>query len=184
MAPLDPNTVSKSNALPVALLSTQAVLVAAATTHVLRNIRRAARSLPPTTGTRAQEPVRRRNVAIFSTLALLALASVTTFSVAWRVLSYFEWAEKGNYDAPGSLWTGWYGTGEEGVGRWRLGDWWSDVDLPTDTDIVAVASPEGLLYTGQHLVGLATSAMFMGIEGKSRREMRAIDDRRSERDEN
>ncbi|KAF2657657.1 hypothetical protein K491DRAFT_594607 [Lophiostoma macrostomum CBS 122681] len=168
MAPLDPNAVSKSNALPVAILATQAATVAALTVYLGRNIRRAARALPPTTGTRAQEPVRRRNVAIFSALAFLSLASVTTFSVAWRVLSYFEWAEKDIHEAPGSLWTGWYGTGDEGVGRWRLGDWWSDTDLATDTDIVAVASPEGLLYTGQHLVGLATSAMFMGIEGRRR----------------
>lgn len=165
MAPAPPDARSQSNAVPLLRYSAQVAVVAYLTVYIVRNIRRAARSLGPTTGTRAQEPVRRRNVAIFSTLALLSLISVTTFGVAWRVLSYFEWAEHHQHDSPNALWSGWYGTGDEGLGHWRLGDWWSDIDHPTDTDRVTVASPEGLWYTGQHLVGLATAAMFMGIEG-------------------
>jgi len=83
----------------------------------------------------------------------------------WRVMSYLEWAEQGNHESPGSLWTGWYGTGEEGVGRWRLGDWLSDTDLIRESDAVAVAMPETFLYTSQHFVALVATATFVGVEG-------------------
>jgi hypothetical protein len=166
MAPLDPNATGRSNVVPLAILSSQVALVTGLTTHILLTIRRAARSLPPTVETRVQEPLRRRNVAVFFTLSLLSLATVTTFAVAWRVLSYFEWAEKGLHEAPGTIWTGWYGTGDEGVGRWRLGDWWSDVNLIEQSEAQAMAAPEAFLYLYQHFCGLAAAAMFFGIEGK------------------
>lgn len=166
MAPLDPDVIHRSNTLPLALFGGQIALVAGLTTHILRTIYRAARSLPPAAATRAQEPVRRRNVAVFSTLALLSIASVTTFAVAWRVLSYFEWADKGSYESPGSLWTGWYGTGDEGVGRWRLGDWWGDVDMIEEFDARIMAAPEAFLYMYQHFCGLTAAAIFFGVEGK------------------
>lgn len=154
--------------MPLAILSAQALLVAVPTTYILQTIRRAARTLPPAAATRSQQSVRRRNVAIFSVLALVSLASVTTFGVAWRVLSYFEWAEKGNHETPGSLWTGWYGTGHEGIrgGRWRLGDWWTDVDLIEESEAKILAAPEAFLYLYQHFCGIAACAIFFGVEGK------------------
>src|SRR5687767_13760729 len=106
MAPLDPDVVAKSNILPLAQYAAQVLLVAGTTTRILFTIRGAARSLPPSAATRAQQSTRRQNAAVFSVLALLSIASVTTFAVAWRLLSYFEWAEKGNHEAPGTLWTG------------------------------------------------------------------------------
>ena len=165
MAPVEPEARSQSNALPIALFAGPTLLVVAVSAHVLYIARRAARALPPSTTTRSQQPLRRRHAAIFSVLAFLSLASVTTFAVVWRALSYLEWAEKGNHETPGSLWTGWYGTGEEGVGRWRLGDWLSDVHLGQEADTVAVLNPQGFIYTSQHWLGLAASSMFMGIEG-------------------
>ncbi|KAF2466425.1 uncharacterized protein BDR25DRAFT_237538 [Lindgomyces ingoldianus] len=168
MAPLDPDVTARTNTIPLATFSGQVLLVACLATNILLTIRRAARALPPPSSTRAQEPVRRRNVAVFSVLALLSLASVTTFAVAWRVLSYFDWAEKGNHETPGSLWTGWYGTGDEGVSRWRLGDWVRDIDLAREADGLAVNSPEGFLYTSQQFVGLVAASIFMGVEGRKR----------------
>ncbi|KAF2799715.1 hypothetical protein K505DRAFT_321021 [Melanomma pulvis-pyrius CBS 109.77] len=169
MAPLEPGATAHTNSLPFALFSGQIVLVAGLTTHLLLTARRAARSLPPSTVTRTQEPTRRRHVAVFSVLALLSLASVTTFAVAWRVLSYVTWAETGNHEGtPGGLWTGNYGTGAEGVGRWHLGDWTSDIDLFRASDAVAVGTPEGFLYTAQHFVGLTAMAIFVGVEGHRR----------------
>jgi hypothetical protein len=91
---------------------------------------------------------------------------VTTFAVAWRALSYFEWAEKGSHHShPGSIWQGWYGTGDEGVGSWRLGDWWSDVDRIEQSDAKVLASPEAFFYLYQHYVGLTAAAIFFGVEG-------------------
>ncbi|KAF2259360.1 hypothetical protein CC78DRAFT_621153 [Lojkania enalia] len=168
MAPLDPNATARSNTLPLALFGGHILLVAGLTAHLLLTVRRAARTLPPPSSTRSQEPVRRRHVTVFSVLALLALASVTTFSVLWRVISYVDWAEKGNYDTPGSLWTGWYGTGEDGVGSWRLGDWISDINLARESDALAVSTPEGFLYLAQHFSALASIAVFFGVEGKRR----------------
>jgi hypothetical protein len=166
MAPLDPDAVGRSNTLPLALFSGQVLLIAGLTGNILHTIYRAARSLPPATATRAQQSLRLRNTAIFSTLGLLSLASVTTFAVAWRVLSYFEWAQKGNHEAPGTLWAGWYGTGEEGVGRWRLGDWWNDVDRIEQSDAEVLAAPESFLYLYQHFCGVTAAAIFFGVEGE------------------
>ncbi|KAJ4288454.1 hypothetical protein N0V90_011689 [Kalmusia sp. IMI 367209] len=168
MAPLETSATSLSNRFPVALFVGQTLLVAVLTTNVLVKARQAARSLPPPTATRAQGVARRRHAITFSVLAFLSLASVTTFAVLWRALSYLDWAETGNHELPGTLWAGWYGTGEEGVGRWRLGDWLTDTDLFRASDEVAVARPEAFLYTSQHFVALVANAMFMGIEGRRR----------------
>ena len=168
MAPLDPAATSRPNTLPIAIFGAHALVVAGLTAHIFFAVRRAARSLPPPSSTRSQEPVRRRHVAMFAFLALASLASVTTFAVVWRVVSYFNWAEKSNDQTPGSIWNGWYGTGDEGVGRWRLGDWISDIDLLREVDLVAVGTPEGFLYTSQHFVALATAAIFIGVEGHRR----------------
>lgn len=164
MAPLDPDATAQSNAKPIAVFSAQILLVIAASTKVLLTAQRGARALPPPTSTRAQRPVRRRHVILFSALAFLSLSSVTFFAVIWRVLSYLEWAETGNHQTPGSLWTGWYGTGEKGVGRWRLGDWMSDKDLVRESDAMAVSKFE---VTSQHFVGLLANSLFIGIEGRS-----------------
>lgn len=167
MAPLEPSATAQSNRLAAVLFAGQTLLVTALTGNVLIKARRAARALPPPTQTRAQQDARRRHAILFSVLAGLSLASVTTFAFAWRALSYLDWAETGNHETPGSLWTGWYGTGEEGVGKWRLGDWLSDTDLFRSSDEVAVAKPEAFLYTSQHFVALVASAIFMGIEGQT-----------------
>jgi hypothetical protein len=168
MAPLEPGATAHTNSLPFALFSGQILLVAGLTTHVLLTARRAAKSLPPPTVTRSQQPARRRHVAIFSVLALLSLASVTTFAVMWRAASYVQWVHTGSHaKSPGGIWSGNYGTGDNGVGRWYLGDWVSDVDLFRASDAVSVSTPEGFVYTAQHFVGLAAASMFYGVEGKS-----------------
>lgn len=167
MAPVDSDVAVRNNTFPVALFAGQALLVTGLSAHVLLTARRAAKSLPPSTRTRSQNPLRRRNAIVFSILAFLSLASVTTFAVIWRAISYIQWADQGNHETPGSLWTGWYGTGEEGVGRWHLGDWVKDINLIHELDTVAVLKPEGFLYTSQHFVGLIASAIFMGVEGTS-----------------
>ncbi|PVH93166.1 hypothetical protein DM02DRAFT_662229 [Periconia macrospinosa] len=168
MAPVEPDVVARSNVLPVSLFAAQALLVLGLTSQVLYTTRRAAKSLPPPTTTRGQEPFRRRHAIIFSTLAFLSLTSVTAFAILWRASSYLEWAAEGNHESPGSLWTGWYGTGDEGVGKWRLGDWLSDKNLIVESDAVAVAKPEAFLYTSEHFVGLLASSLFMGVEGRRR----------------
>jgi len=167
MAPLEPGATAHTNSLPFALFSGQIVLVAGLTTHLLLTARRAARSLPPSTVTRKQEPTRRRHAAVFSILALLSLLSVTIYAVAWRVFSYFQWLEKGNHErAPGGLWAGRYGAGEEGAGRWYLGDWTSDIDLFRESDALAVLNPAGFVYTAQHYITLVAAAIFIGVEGE------------------
>ncbi|KAF1364387.1 hypothetical protein EJ07DRAFT_162175 [Lizonia empirigonia] len=163
MAPVETHAAAHSNNLPVVLFGGQTLLVAGLSAHVLLTTRRAARALPPATRTRAQNNVRRRHARIFSALALLALVGVTAFAVAWRVVSYVQWAELGSHDAPGSLWHGWYGTG-----NWLLGDWIRDVDLARESDAVAVLAPEGFYYTAQHFVALVASAVFIGVEGHRR----------------
>lgn len=165
MAPLETAAISQSNRLPFALFAGQTALVAVLSVNVLYRARQAARALPPAADTRAQVEARRCHAVIFSLLAFLSLASVTTFAVVWRALSYLEWAHIGGHETPGTIWTGWYGTGEEGVGRWRLGDWLSDTDLIRASDEVAVAKPEAFLYTTQHFVALIANAIFMGVQG-------------------
>lgn len=168
MAPVETDAASRSNNLPILIFGGQTLLVAGLTAHVLLTTRRAARALPPSTRTRLQNETRRRHARIFSAIALLSLVSVTTFAVIWRVMSYVQWAELGNHKTPGSLWQGWYGTGEDGVGNWHLGDWIKDIDLVKESDTLAVLKPEGFYYTAQHFVGLLASAIFIGIQGHRR----------------
>ncbi|KAJ4360158.1 uncharacterized protein N0V89_000718 [Didymosphaeria variabile] len=168
MAPLESSATAQSNRLPYVLFAGQTVLVAVLTTNVLLKARHAARALPPAATTRAQVEARRRHALIFSVLAFVSLTSVTTFAVLWRALSYLDWAHIGGHETPGTIWHGWYGTGEEGVGRWRLGDWLSDTDLVRASDEVAVAKPEAFVYTTQHFVALIANAIFMGVEGRRR----------------
>ncbi|KAL1598208.1 hypothetical protein SLS59_006892 [Nothophoma quercina] len=168
MAPVETDAASRSNNLPILIFGGQTLLVAGLTAHVLLTTRRAAKALPPSTRTRSQNDARRRHARIFSAIALLSLASVTAFSVVWRVISYVQWAELGERKTPGSLWQGWYGTGDEWVGRWHLGDWVKDVNLTQESDAVAVVKPEGFYYTAQHFSGLLASAIFIGVEGHRR----------------
>ena len=168
MAPVETDAASRSNNLPILLFGGQTLLVAGLTAHVLLTTRRAARALPPSARTRSQNDLRRRHARIFSAIALLSLASATTFSLVWRAISYVQWAELGNHETPGSLWQGWYGTGEKGVGNWHLGDWIKDIDLVREADAVAILKPEGFYYTAQHFMGLLASAIFVGVEGHRR----------------
>jgi hypothetical protein len=166
MAPVEPEVRDRSNALPLALFSGQIVLVAGLTAHALLTVYRAARALPPTVATRHQEPARKRHAVIFSVLATLSLASVTTFSVLWRLGSYLDWAESSDHRVPGALWTGAHGTGEEGVGTWRIGDWASDIDLLRELDSRALKRPESFLYASQHFAALIVASIFYGVEGQ------------------
>lgn len=172
MAPVEPAASARSNYFPVALYSSHTLVVVALTTNILRIILRASRTLPPTSSTRIQEPLRRRHVALFSFLSLLSLASVAAFSVAWRVISYQDWANEKKHDIPGSLWSGWYGNAEESVGLtanptlWKLGDWMADTDLVREANEVGILSPEGFWWMGQRFAGLVGASMFMGVEGK------------------
>lgn len=164
MAPVEPE-LTNSNTVPIALFSSQVLVVAGLTTAALYTIRRAWRTLPPSHNTRLQQVWRRRAVFVFGFLAAASLAVQTAFSVAWRVLSYQEWAHQGNYETPNSIWTGWYGTGEEGVGV-QLGNWMKDVDLVREADRYSVRSPRAFVWTHQLFTGLIIASIFMGIEGK------------------
>ncbi|KAF2622480.1 hypothetical protein BU25DRAFT_402482 [Macroventuria anomochaeta] len=168
MAPVDTDAASRSNNLPILIFGGQTLLVAGLTAHVLLTTRRAARALPPSTRTRSQNEMRRRHARIFSAIALLSLASVTTFSVVWRFISYVQWAELAKHETPGSLWQGWYGTGDGGVGSWHLAAWIKDIDLVRESDAVAILAPEGFFYTAQHFVALLASAIFIGVQGHRR----------------
>jgi hypothetical protein len=135
------------------------------TAHILLVARRAAKSLPPGTSTRAQQPLRRRYAMIFSSLAALSLASVTTFAFIWRAISYVDWSHSGAANAPNSLHSGPYGTDADS--HWYLGDWILDIDLQKESDKIAVTTAEGFLYTSQHFVGLLAASIFFGIEGEN-----------------
>ncbi|KAF7450371.1 hypothetical protein A1F99_049870 [Pyrenophora tritici-repentis] len=165
MAPVDTAVSSRSNSLPIALFGGQVFLVAVLTARVLFTTWRAAKSQPPSTRTRSQDPARSRHAITFSIIALLSLLSVGSFAFLWRAISYVRWAEDNKYDIPGTLWGGSYGTGE---GHWYLGDWLADIDLVREFDAVGIMKPEGFLYTSQYFVGLIASAIFMGAEGRRR----------------
>lgn len=162
MAPVESEASARSNTIPYIVFSAHVTLVIVLTLNILDTARRAARSLPPATRTRTQQPLRRVYASIFSILALLSLSSVATFSIIWRAVEYIQWAEKGKHDFPNSLWRGWYAND---VAHWHLRDWATDVDLVKEWSLVSVATPEGFLYTSQQYVGLLASAIFMGIEG-------------------
>ncbi|KAF1833116.1 hypothetical protein BDW02DRAFT_570421 [Decorospora gaudefroyi] len=166
MAPVDPDASTRSNSLPMALFGGQVFLVAVLTARVLLTTRRAAKSQPPSTRTRAQDAARRRSALAFSLIALLSLLSVGSFAFLWRAISYVRWAEHTKHELPGSLWSGWYAAGEQG--RWHLGDWISDIDLVHEFDAVGIMKPEGFVYTSQYFVGLIASSIFMGAEGRRR----------------
>ncbi|KAF2203457.1 hypothetical protein GQ43DRAFT_438778 [Delitschia confertaspora ATCC 74209] len=168
MAPIEAEALSHTNVRPVLQFASQLVVNSGLTSYILFNIWHAAKTIPPLANTRSQSSIRRRHAFTFAMLGLLSLASVTTFGVAWRVLSYLAWADHEKHNHPPSLWSGWYGTGEEGVGNWRLGDWMRDVDLRKMTDAVAVGSTEGFAWTSQWYNGLVASALFMGVEGYRR----------------
>ncbi|CBX99662.1 hypothetical protein IAQ61_005086 [Plenodomus lingam] len=163
MAPVEN---AKSNSLPIAIFGGQIVLVTVLTANVLLQARRAAKSLSPSTRTRLQNSIRRRNAIVFSLLAAVSLASVGSFAFIWRAISYVRWAENKHYDTPNSILNGWSATGTEA--RWHLGDWISDIDLVREFDSVGIMKPEGFLYTSQYFVGLLAAAIFMGAEGRRR----------------
>jgi hypothetical protein len=150
MAPIEAEAAARNNLFAYAPLGGHVALVVGLTAHVLVVARRAAKSLPPTTSTRSQPPLRRRHAMLFSALAALSLASVTVFAVLWRAISYATWA-------------GSPGTGVDG--RWYLGDWVQDIDLQSESDRVALFTPEGFLYTTQHFLALMVSSIFFGIQG-------------------
>lgn len=166
MAPVETDAATRSNSLPIALFGGQVLLVTVLTARVLLTTRRAARSQPPSTHTRSQDPARRRHAFVFSTIALISLLSVGSFAFLWRAISYVRWAEHNKQEIPGSLWSGWYGTSE--LGQWHLGDWIADIDLVREFDAVGIMKPEGFLYTSQYFVGLIASSIFMGAEGRRR----------------
>ncbi|KAF2828008.1 hypothetical protein CC86DRAFT_289927 [Ophiobolus disseminans] len=164
MAPVEPDAHARNNLFAYAPFGGQIALVIGLTAHVLLIARRAAKSLPPTTATRSQQPLRRNYAILFSLLAALSLASVTTFAVLWRAGSYMQWARAGDVEPPNGIWSGPYGSD----GRWYLGDWIYDIDLRKVSDSVAVSTPAGFLYTSQHFIGLMASAIFFGAEGHRR----------------
>lgn len=164
MAPVEADAAARNNIFAYVPFGSHVALVVGLTAHVLLVARRAAKALPPTTLTRTQQPLRRRNAIIFSALAAVSLASVTTFAVLWRAMSYVNWAHSGSPNAPNALHLGNYGTGPEG--RFYFGDWVRDIDLQKESDRVAIAHSEGFLYTFQHYVGLMVSSIFFGVEGE------------------
>lgn len=164
MAPVEGAAAARNNVFAYAPFGGHIALVVGLTAHVLLVARRAAKSLPPTTSTRSQQPLRRRHAIIFSSLAALSLASVTTFAFIWRAISYVDWAHSGASNAPNSLHSGPYGTDTDS--HWYLGDWVYDIDLQKESDKIAVTTPEGFLYTSQHFVGLLAASIFFGIEGR------------------
>ncbi|KAH7406990.1 hypothetical protein DE146DRAFT_415777 [Phaeosphaeria sp. MPI-PUGE-AT-0046c] len=166
MAPVEADAAARNNLFAYVPFGGHVALVAGLTAHVLLVARRAAKALPPTTATRSQQPLRRRNAILFSALAATSLASVTTFAVLWRAMSYVNWAHSGSPNAPNALHLGNYGTGPDG--RFYFGDWIRDIDLQKESDRVAIAHSEGFLYTFQHFVGLMVSSIFFGVEGHRR----------------
>lgn len=169
MAPLDPAATARTNIYPITFFSAQVFLITLWLANIISHIRRAATSLSPPPSTRSQTSVRNRHAKVFGALAVISLISVSVFAVAFRVLSYFEWAEKGGHESPAGLWTGWYGTGDIGVGRWRLGDWFSDVDLNNQWAVAAMGSAEGIFYIHQHVVVFIATVIFFGAEGHRRK---------------
>lgn len=164
MAPVEADAAARNNIFAYAPFGSHVALVVGLTAHVLLVARRAAKALPPTTSTRTQQPLRRQNAIVFSALAAASLASVTTFAVLWRAVSYINWAHSGSPNAPNALHLGSYGTGADG--RFYFGDWIRDIDLQKESDRVAIAHSEGFLYTFQHFVGLLVSSIFFGVEGE------------------
>lgn len=164
MAPVETSAVTRNNSLPIALFGGQVLLVTALAARCVYTARRAAKSLPPAARTRLQDQARRRHAMVFSILALLSLASVSTFAFLWRFISYARWAEREHYAVPNTLWSGWYSNGLDA--QWHLGDWIADIDLVRDFDKVGIKKPEGFLYTSQYFVGLIAGAIFMGAEGQ------------------
>jgi hypothetical protein len=163
MAPVDTDASTRSNSLPFALFGGQVLLVTILTARVLLTTRRAAKAQPPSTRTRSQNPARRRHAITFSVIALLSLLSVGSFAFLWRAISYVRWAEHNKHEMPGSIWSGWYGAGEDR--HWHLGDWIQDIDLVREFDAVGIMKPEGFVYTSQYFVGLIAASIFMGAEG-------------------
>jgi hypothetical protein len=166
MAPVEGAAAARNNLFAYAPFGGHIALVVALTAHVLLVARRAAKSLPPTTSTRSQQPLRRRYAVLFSTLAALSLGLVTTFAVTWRAESYDRWLkDTGASNSPNAVYLGKYGTSADS--RWFLGDWILDVDLQKEWDAVAVSTPEGFIYTTQYFVGLMASSIFFGVEGET-----------------
>ncbi|KAL5117977.1 hypothetical protein ACEQ8H_004122 [Pleosporales sp. CAS-2024a] len=165
MAPVEPEAAARNNVFAYMPFGTHMALVLGLTAHVVLVARRAAKALPPATATRTQEPLRRRYAVIFSLIAALSLASVTTFAVIWRAISYKEWVHTETGSTPNVLYNGAHGTAG---GRWYLGDWIHDVDLQAESDAIAVRTPEGFLYTSQHFTGLLAASMFFGVQGHRR----------------
>jgi hypothetical protein len=165
MAPVEGAAAARNNLFAYAPFGGHIALAVGLSAHVLLVARRAAKSLPPTSSTRFQRPLRRRYAVLFSTLAALSLASVTAFGVTWRAESYDRWLkDTGASSSPNALYLGKYGTSADD--RWYFGDWILDIDLQKEWDAVAVSTPEGFIYTTQYFVGLMASSIFFGVEGE------------------
>jgi hypothetical protein len=135
MAPVVSDVSARNNLFAYVPFGGHIALVIALTAHVLLVARRAAKSLPPGTSTRTQEPLRRNYAILFSVIAALSLASVATFAVYWRAASYVRWIQSDAVESPNALWNGWYGTGDEK--RYYFGDWVKDLRLRKEADSIA-----------------------------------------------
>lgn len=166
MAPVEPD-LDNNNVRTIALLSLKPLIVGALLLHIANTVSRARKTLPPTQATRNKQVKRRKDLKIFSGLALFSLAIVSYFAVSWRVLSYTAWVEQSNEEVSNSLWTGWYGTGEDGMGL-QLGRWWKDTDVQREGDARAVMTSKGFWWTQAQLSGLIAWSIFVGIEGMLR----------------
>ena len=163
MLPID---APRANTLPILRFAGHGLIVAALSTHIVSIAYKAAALSPPPARRRSQRPVRNRNAIVLLLLAFLSLTSVSVFAFRWRILSYTQWASRHGHRIPNTLWSGWSGTANDAVGHWWLGDWLADVDLRREADNTSILTPEGFLYTTQHLIGQLSTSIFIGVEGK------------------
>jgi hypothetical protein len=166
MVPVD---APRDNTLPIIRFAGHGLIVAALSTHLIFIAYKAATHPSPLAYRRSQRSLRNRSAIAFLVLAFLSLASVSAFAFRWRILSYRRWASLHGHKVPNGLWSGWSrwsGTINDAVGHWRLGDWLADVNLHRQADDVSILTPEGFLYTTQHVIGQLATSIFIGVEGR------------------
>jgi hypothetical protein len=162
MAPVEPGALNNNTTLltTIALQSASQIVALA---FIGGQIYRAHKDLPPSKHTRQQHRAHQHGVKVFAALAAVSLSLTVYFSLARRVLSYYQWAEHAGEHAPGTLWGGRYEAGQD---VWLLERWLADTDVWREGDEVLLSSSKAWWYAQQHLVAVMAFGAFLGIEGE------------------
>lgn len=163
MAPIEPDF-SNASLQATAGLAGYALTSVALTTLICYDVLyKSYKALPPSQDTRSRQSNREKHVRAHTLLAIAALATSCYHTLDYAFLSYRVWAQEMGHEVPVLRTLGW------DIGsQYHIGRWWKDTNLLQDAWEIVIDRSRRYWWAEQHLLGTASWAMFVGIEGRRR----------------